>query len=260
MERRLPGVPDGAAAVAMATLRTWMRAPELRMMMLTPIIMLVVTAGMLDNLPANELLRALMTAGIVAFLLVVGLGGPIGNQFAFDRAGFRALVLSPASRRDVLLGKNLAMVPHAVLTTLAVISLTLWRSPMRLDHLAATIVQAIPMFVVICVAANLMSIVGPLALKPGSGMPAPHQGIRNFYPIVFVLLIPIPVGLTLAPLGIEALLGLTEGFAGLPSYLALGIVQAAVFLWLYRIAIAWQGRLLQRREQQILNVVASRTE
>ena len=35
----------------------------------------------------------------------------LGNQFGFDRGGFRVYVLSPASRRDVLLGKNLSFVP-----------------------------------------------------------------------------------------------------------------------------------------------------
>jgi hypothetical protein len=193
-------------------------------------------------------------------MLIVGMGGPVGNQFAFDRAGFRAVVLSPVPRRDVLLGKNLAVLPYAIVTTGAVLALTSWFAPMRIDHLAATVVQTVPMYLVICVAANQMSILAPLALKPGTGMPAPHQGIRNLFPLLFVVLIPLPLGLTLLPLGIEGLLSLTGRLAGFSAYLVLGIAQAVVAVWLYRIAIEWQGRLLQRREQHILDVVASRAE
>jgi uncharacterized membrane protein len=36
------------------------------------------------------------------------------NQFGFDRDGFRALVLSPAERRLLLLGKNLAALPVGI--------------------------------------------------------------------------------------------------------------------------------------------------
>src|SRR5207249_5013551 len=37
----------------------------------------------------------------------------LANQFGFDRDGFRALVFSPADRRLILLGKNLASLPAA---------------------------------------------------------------------------------------------------------------------------------------------------
>ena len=35
----------------------------------------------------------------------------VANQFGLDRDGFRVFVLSPVSRRHLLLGKNLAMAP-----------------------------------------------------------------------------------------------------------------------------------------------------
>ena len=38
----------------------------------------------------------------------------VGNQFGFDRSGFRVYVLCAAPRRDILLGKNLAVAPLAL--------------------------------------------------------------------------------------------------------------------------------------------------
>jgi ABC-2 type transport system permease protein len=259
MERRLPWVSDRASAVAMTGLRSWMRAPELKMMLLTPVIMLVVFAGMFQNGPAHELLRTLSATGLVAFMLVIGMIGPVGNQFGFDRAGFRAFVLSPVPRRDVLIGKNLSVLPYAIVATVVVVAVSQWFSPMRLDHVVAILVQTVPMYLAICVAGNLLSIVGAMALKPGSAMPARHQGIRQLYSILFMVLIPLPLGLTLLPLGIESLLW-PAGLGWFPAYLVLGTVQAAVAVWLYSLALDWQGDLLQRREQQILDIVAARTE
>jgi hypothetical protein len=260
MQRRLPWVSDGASAVAMAGLRSWMRAPELKMMMLSPLIVLVVFTGMFRNRAAHELLRTLWVTGLVAFLMVLGMLGVVGNQFAFDRSGFRALVLSPLPRRDVLLGKNLTVRPYALVATLAVIAASQWFAPIRIDHVAGVLVQALTMYLVLCVTGNLLSIAAPMALKPGSGMPAPNQGIRQVFPLVFMMLIPIPLGLTLIPLGIESLLVFTGWLAWFPAYVVLGAVQAVVAIWVYRVALDWQGRLLHRRERDVLDVVASRVE
>ena len=261
METRLPWVSDRASAVAMNGLRSWMRAPELKMMLLTPVIMLVIFTGMFQRDPARaELRTAAEATGLVAFMLVVGMIGPVGNQFGFDRTGFRTFVLSPVPRRDVLMGKNLSVLPYAVLATGVVLAVSQWFNPMDAVHVAAILVQTVTMYLVICVAGNLLSILSPMALKPGSGMPARHQGIRHLYSILFMLAMPVLVGLTLLPLGIELVLRLTDRYARFPSYLVLGSLQAIVIVWLYPRVLDRQGDLLQRREQQILEIVAARTE
>jgi hypothetical protein len=45
-----------------------------------------------------------------------------------------------------------------------------------------------------------------------------------------------------------------------PAFLVLGMVQVAVILWLYRVTLNWQGGILQRREQKILEIVGSKVE
>jgi hypothetical protein len=261
LERRLPWTSERVAAVATASFRSWMRASEMKMMLMTPVFILVVFTGMFSGQSSSthELLRPLNAAGLAALLLILGMVGPVGNQFAYDRAAFRTYVLGPLPRRDVLFGKNLALLPFALPMMVVAIALSQWFRPMRMDYLAAALIQTIPMYLVFCIGANLLSILAPITLKPGSGMPAPHQGIRHLYHILFMLLVSLLVGVTFIPLGVEALLGLI-GNRGLPAYLVLGLLQAPVAVWVYRAALDWQGELLQRREQQILEIVAARAE
>ena len=47
----------------------------------------------------------------IALLPFFGVLQILDNQFGFDRSGFRTLVLSPAPRWQILLGKNLALLP-----------------------------------------------------------------------------------------------------------------------------------------------------
>ena len=44
-----------------------------------------------------------------------------------------------------------------------------------------------------------------------------------------------------------------------PAYVVFAALQAVVAVWLYRMALEWEGDLMQRREQQILEIVASKT-
>jgi hypothetical protein len=97
-------------------------------------------------------------------------------------------------------------------------------------------------------------------LKPGSGQPASHQGIRVLFQIVFMLVVPALIGFTLIPLGVEALFALMKWTVWFPTFLVLSMVQVAVMLWLYRIALKCQGDFLQRREQKILEIVSLKAE
>ncbi len=259
---RLPWMSERVSSVAVTGFRSWMRASEMKMALFTPVMMLVVFARMFagGSGTAPELVRPLTTSGLAGLVLILGMVGPVGNQFGYDRAGFLAFVLSPAPRRDVLMGKNLSLLPFALVTMVVMVGLSQWFNPMRLDHLVALLFQLVSMYLLFCLAGNLLSIIGPIALKPGSGMPAGHQGIRSFAPLLFMVVVPMLLGLTLIPLGIEALLSVMNWFAWFPAYLVFGAVQAVVMIWLYRRVLDWEGGLLQRREPQILDIVGSRIE
>jgi hypothetical protein len=234
----------------------------MKMTLLTPVFMLVVFSGTFTGSSGTEpgLMRPLMMCGLAAFMLILSMVGPVGNQFGYDRSGFRAFVLGPVPRRDILLGKNLASLPFALTTMIVVVALAQWFNPIRTEHLVALLLQLVPMYLMFCLAANLLSIFGPLALKPGSGMPAPHQGIRSIFPLLFMLTVFFPMGLTLAPLGVQALFSVYNWLPRFPVYLVFSAVQLIAMTWLYLRVLDWQGRLLQRREQQILEIVGVRAE
>jgi hypothetical protein len=101
----------------------------------------------------------------------------------------------------MLMGKNLAVLPFALAMMVVMVGLQQWLNPMRFDHLVALLFQVVSMYLLFCLAANLLSIIAPIALKPGSGMPAGHQGIRSFGPLLFMMVAPVLLGLTLGPLG-----------------------------------------------------------
>jgi ABC-2 type transport system permease protein len=262
MEWRLPWVSERVSSVAVTGFRSWMRASEMKMALFAPVMMLIVFTRMFagEGGTASDLRRPLMTSSLAGLVLILGLVGPIGNQFGYDRAGFLAFVLGPVPRRDVLMGKNLSVLPFALVMMIVLVALRQWLNPMRLDHLVALLFQLVSMYLLFCLAGNLLSIIGPLALKPGSGMPAGHQGIRSFGPLLLMVVSPMLLGLTLMPLGIEALLSALNWFAWFPAYLVLGVVQVVVMIWLYRLVLDWEGGLLQRREPEILEIVGSRIE
>jgi hypothetical protein len=112
VEWMFPWVSEYASAVATAGLRSLLRAPEAKMMMLTPVIMLAAFGGVflsMSQAPLQMVGPVVPIGGIGMMLL--GTLQVAGNLFGFDRDGFRAFILSPAPRREILLGKNLAFAP-----------------------------------------------------------------------------------------------------------------------------------------------------
>jgi len=113
LEWRLPWVSEPTAAVALGGFRSLIRAPEAKMMLLTPVIMLVVFGSLfmsnaftskgskespewMQPFTMPEFVSPLIAYGAMSMSLL-SIGQFVGNQFGFDRGGFRALVLSAAA-------------------------------------------------------------------------------------------------------------------------------------------------------------------
>jgi hypothetical protein len=262
LEKQLPWLSERAAAIALAGLRSLTRAPEAKMVLLTPIILVVVFGGMLLrrslNLPEEG--RPLVAYGAMTIILF-SLIQLVGNQFGFDRSGFRVFVLCAARRSDVLLGKNLAVAPLALGlgTLLVVLQQVLY--PMRVDLFLAMLVQLVSMFVLFSMLANLLSILAPTPVAPGSLKPTNLKGIPLLLHLAFVFLMPVALSPTLLPLGVEFVLRELTGWAqDIPICLLLSLLECAGILYLYRWVLTGEGALLQAREQKILEVVAARAE
>jgi hypothetical protein len=229
------------------------------MALLSPLILVLIFGSMLLTRPAPvpEPARPFMAFGAMAMILVTMIG-IVGNQFGFDRSGFRVFVLCAAPRRDILLGKNLAVAPLALGLGTVVTGLLQAVYPMRVDYFLAVLPQLLTMYLLYCMLANVLSIIAPMPIAPGSLKPANPKPIPVLLNIAFVFLFPVVVLPSLLPLGIAILLDRLGWVHGFPFCLILSVVECVAMVFLYRLVITWEGWWLQAREQKILEIVAEK--
>jgi ABC-2 type transport system permease protein len=242
--------------------RSLLRSPEAKLMILTPVFLVIMFGSMFARSVAevSEYGRALRATGIAVAILLMTMMYFNGNQFAYDRDGFRSFMLSSASRRDVLLGKNLSFFPLALAFMLLGVFTYHWFFPLRFDHLVAVLVQNVSIYFLYCLAGNISSVYAPVAIRPTSGMPLPGQGAKTMLLTLMVIVFSIPLSAVLIPLGVEYAMHALDWHAWFPAFLVLTFVQAGVTLWLYVTLLRSQGDLLQRREQRILEVVTQKVD
>jgi hypothetical protein len=265
LENSIPGVSDTTSAVAMASLRSMQRAPEAKLGMLTPLFIfmgigasLSFSTQQISALP--DVARPAM-ALLPLWICVFSVSQLSQNAFGFDRNGFRAFVLSPTSRRDILLGKNLALLPVVLAMGLLVLAGFQFLLPLRWDHLLATCVQLVSIFLITCVTANLASIFAPMAVSSQALQKSHPQLSKILLQMVFAVLAPAACAPLIAPYGVEvglSWLGWTS--TSMPVYFLLTFPVLALVCWLYGICLRLQGQLLQERELSILEVVTKKVD
>lgn len=262
LERIVPGVPEEVGALALASFRSLSRATEVRMGLLSEVFWLLLFGGMTfmrrSEIPGGNAAVFVATGAVVVPFF--GLIQLFLNQFGFDRAGFRSLVLSPMPRTQILLGRNLAMFPIAA--TLAVLFLLIATVALRLE--AATVAAAVLLlpgaFLLFSVVGNLTSTLLPYRIAIGSLKPTKLPTAMRVMLVVEHLLFPVAV----APLFIPALAGMLFAGAGWlpagPTALVFAAVELIIILAVYRLALPSLGDLLQQRETRILQVVTQEVE
>ena len=260
LEWRLLGFSEPVSAIALAGLRSLVRSPEGKMMLLTPLIMAPIFGSMLwrgrQTIP--EFMRPLVASGGMAVVLL-GLVQMMGNVFGFDRDGFRVFVLSAAPRRDILLGKNMSLAPVALGLGAILLPVLQFACPMRPDHFLAMIPQYVSMYLLFCIVTNLLSIYTPVHLNPGTLKPSNLKITTLLLQVLMsILLFPLTQAVALLPLGIELVTKLLGWAPGVPICLVLSLAECAVVTVIYRLALEWQGNALQSREQRILESVTNR--
>jgi hypothetical protein len=262
LEKSLPWISEHASAVAVLNFRSLTRAPEAKMMLMTPISMILVFGLMFLRMGSSpsEAMRPLMAIGIMAMTLF-GLTQLAGNQFGFDRSGFRSYVLAPASREDILLGKNLSILPFAIgFGTLEAV-LVQFVYPMRVGSFLAILCEIVSMALVYCILTNFLSMIAPMAQSSGSFRPSKPKGMTLVFHLVFFFFVyPASMSLTILPFGIALLLNFGGWLTSFPIFLLLALIELAVLAYIYPRVLKVQGVLLQTREQKILEVVTSRVE
>jgi ABC-2 type transport system permease protein len=260
VEAHLPGVSEPVSAIALGGLRSLIRSPEAKMMLLSPVIMIPIFGSMVwrGRHDMAELMRPLVAIGGMGVVLL-GMLQLMSNQFGFDRDGFRVFVLCAASRRDILLGKNLAFAPLVLGMAAIVLAAVQVLCPMRVDHFVAMFPQYLSMFLLFCLVTNLVSIYAPFPIAPGSLKPANPKATTVLLQMVMTfILIPLTQGPTLLPLGLEVILRRLGWPEAAPICLVLSLVECGVVVLIYLLSMELLGDRLQAREQAILDTVTKR--
>ncbi len=232
------------------------------MALLTPVIMVGVFGAMIflssgRNLP--DMGRPFIAIGAIGATMF-GLSQLTVNIFGFDRHGFRAYVLMPVPRRDILFGKNLAVLPFAAVMCLVMLTAVQVLASQAPSHFVASLLQIVPVFLWCCLVGNTVSIYSPVAVAVGGVKPAQPSFHKMLMQFLAMMLMPMALLPALGSVGCELLLQWSLGYAVAPIYLLTSILEAAAAIWLYRTVLDTQGRWLQQRETRILETVATVTE
>ena len=261
VERKLPVIPEEAAAMALANFRSMIRAPEVKMALGMNVMVLIIMGAVVfshnfHSLPKEGLPFLASGAVAVTFFGMIQL---LANQFGFDRDGFRVLVLLPTRRDYFLLGKNVSVLPFALGSFLIFLVMLAVLAHLPVWTLLASGLQFAGAFLGLSTLGSFLSIVSPFRIAPGSLKPTKTKATAMLVTMFTQMLFP----LAMVPIFIPAALGaLGEhfGLPGAPITLMLSGALAALGFLLYWRALEPLGRLLQRREQKLLLVVTQEVE
>ncbi len=257
---RLPLASEQVSAVAIFSFRSLMRAPESKMVLIFPLIVGMLGGSFLigkGKIDVPLVLRSWIPLGVIA-MTMFGIAQILFNQFGIDRDGFRAFVLSPINRRDILMGKNLAIAPLAIGICLVMIFVVQIFVPQEFLSLLATGLQVPAVYLLYCILGNLISIFFPMGIKRGSMQPANPRLVSMLIMIVGIMVAPAILMIpSMIACGIPSIVGAATDRSMGWLFLLLSSVQLAVVWGAYRKIINQQENWLWKRESKILDVVAN---
>lgn len=255
----LPFLPPDLSAILEKELRYITRNAQLRMMALMPLLLIFIRLmnsrqfrGSNDlpeaaSLFVRELLvyaQGIMATGGVLYVFLI-LSGLSCNQFAFEEGGMRTLILSPVDRRKILIGKNIALVIVALIFSVILLAINhAVFGDLSPEALLFVGLSFIIFAALMSILGNWLSMQFPRRMKFGK-----HINVSG---VVGLLLIPIVLMLAVPPTAAIAVGYLTRSL--LIEYVTLAVF-AGLALASYLLIINPQGRMLQRREVEILELV-----
>jgi hypothetical protein len=262
IEREVPFVSEEVASLALAFMRSLSRAPEVKIVVFTNVILLVVFVPMMllrFSRGASVTAQLFYSTAAVGFTFF-GLLPQVFNVFGYDREGFRSLVLSPASRRSVLLAKNISLAPMVFGLGIAMLTVVGVMIHLSVLEMAAMLVKLCAIFVLMCVAGNFISIWAPYRVSQGSLKPTKLPLKATLLILITQMLYPVVmIPIFLAPLlgFLSAKLGWWPGALvdGMASVVLLGIA-----VLIYMLTLNGLADMLEQREKQILIKVTREDE
>ena len=262
VERRIPFVSEETAAIITITLQSMTRAPEVMLYLLLPLIAPFILFGVLQSwqMPKIDELKAAVIVGFTACSLFIT-SGLLGNYFAYDRAGFRAFVLSPIRRERILLGRNLATAPFLLLQSFLLALAIGAYFGMAFDKMLCSLFLSASILPLYGLLTNVMSILTPFPLASGSIQPKQFNLVPILFSLVLSMIMPAITVLALLPLGLEWVI---DRFVPSTGFFPIAFLLSILWLFgsiaIYRWLLPWEGKLLAKREKELLRVVTSKIE
>jgi hypothetical protein len=201
-----------------------------------------------------------LVASAAAAVAILGLAQLMFNHFGFDRSGFRAIVLLPTPRRNILLGKNLALLPVGLTTFAIYLGMAVFLAHLRVWDILASGIEFVAAFLVMSVLGNVASTLVPYRIAAGTLRPTKTDLTTGLLIFVSHMILPVAMLPVFVPAGLGALCGHFELLPAAAVTLACAVVLAALAGLLYWKTLEPAGRLLQRREKRILEVVTREVE
>lgn len=253
---KIPAMSPALSAIVEKELRYVLRNAQVRMMTLMPLILIAVrlmNRRRFDRSgPASGALAAtffkygegLMATGGVLYVFLI-LAGLFCNQFAFEHAGMRTLILSPVDRKTVLVGKNIAFSTLALIFSAGLLTVNqLVFRDITIGAFLFVVLSFLTFVSLMSLMGNWFSVRFPKRMKFGKRL--------NVSGVVGLLLIPMIIVLAIPPLAATAAGYVAQSL--LIEYATLTLLVILSFGF-YLLTINAQGEALQRRELEILEAV-----
>ena len=260
---RIPFVSVEASAVAVGTLKNLFRSSELIAAVIPLALLLIFGAPYLLGLKGYDFSAPVLPWVPIGVLAVVMLSFPafLFSTFSYDRDGFRAFVLSPVTRRDLLLGKNLAVGFLTCLSGWGVFAIAQFGFRFSVGEFLGAMVQVLVALLLACVVGNLLSVYCPVGLKRGTMQPANAPVLTTILLYLGVCLTPVVVVLPASAVTLIALAANGSLIEMDPwTHLLLSFAQLLLAVPVYLFSLQFCGGRLWEQESNIVNTVANLPE
>lgn len=251
---QLPFVSQEFSALFEKEVRYAMRNAQLRVIAVMAVVLTVVLrlgpAGAGNRRMWGSVTPYAEGAGAVfSVIYIFMLVSPVStNLFGYDGAGMRALVLSPVSRRTVLLAKNAAVTLVSLLLVVVGVGVGgFFLGDLTAPVLLFALLSFVTTAALFAPLGNWLSLQFPKRVRFGKRMNRSGVAGLLLVPAFFLLLLPPAAAIAAAH------------FAA--SHLVKYVILAAFALLavgLYALVLPLQGRSLERRELEVLEAVTGR--
>ena len=262
VEWEVPFLRSDTAALALASFRGMLRAPEVKMMVIGPLTMVVLFYAIFLARNRTEFppgFGGFLPTGLI-LMLFFSMTQVLLNQFGLDRNGFRSLVLLPIPRKQMLLAKNLAFAPFVVVPALLALAVLPFLLAVPAGALLAGFLQIATMYLLISLLGNVYSIGVPFRVGVGSLKPTktpPRVVLLMFLSHLFFPVFSLPI---ILPPAVEFFAQRAGWAAYIPWNLMLSALSLLCVTFIYAGSLEGLGTWLQRRERQMLVTLTQEIE